>query len=96
MTSSDLQTGTQLTQDYMELIKSRTVLEEVISVLNLEMTTDDLKRYDYHNKYREYPYPDDTGRKRRSRIGAGNSRCPEGISKYQDQGNHGYRSGKHD
>ena len=42
VTSSDLQTGTQLTQDYMELIKSRTVLEEVISVLNLEMTTDDL------------------------------------------------------
>ena len=42
MTSSDLQTGTQLTQDYMELIKSRTVLEEVISVLNLDMTTDEL------------------------------------------------------
>ena len=35
VTSSDLQTGTQLTQDYMELIKSRSVLVEVISVLNL-------------------------------------------------------------
>lgn len=42
VTSSDLQTGTQLTQDYMELIKSRTVLEEVIAVLNLDMTTDEL------------------------------------------------------
>lgn len=42
VTSGDLQTGTQLTQDYMELVKSRTVLEEVISVLNLEMEPEEL------------------------------------------------------
>lgn len=42
VTSSDLQTGTQLTQDYMELVKSRTVLEDVISVLNLDMTPEEL------------------------------------------------------
>ena len=42
ITSSDLQTGTQLTQDYMELVKSRAVLEQVISVLNLDMTTSEL------------------------------------------------------
>ena len=42
VTSSDLQAGTQLTQDYMELVKSRTVLEEAIAVLNLDMTTDEL------------------------------------------------------
>lgn len=37
VTSSDLQAGTQLTKDYAELVKSRPVLEEVISVLNLDM-----------------------------------------------------------
>ena len=42
ITSADLQTGTQLTQDYTELVKSRTVLEEVISVLNLEMEPEEL------------------------------------------------------
>ncbi|MCC2255209.1 protein-tyrosine kinase [Ruminococcus sp. CLA-AA-H200] len=42
LTTSDLQTGTQLTQDYMELVKSRTVLEQVISVLNLDMTPEEL------------------------------------------------------
>lgn len=41
-TYTDLQTGTQLTKDYAELVKSRPVLEEVISVLNLDMETDEL------------------------------------------------------
>lgn len=44
VTYSDLQTSTQLTQDYMELVKSRPVLEQVIAVLNLDMTTDQLKK----------------------------------------------------
>lgn len=39
VTVNDLATGTQLTKDYMELVKSRSVLEEVIEVLNLKMTT---------------------------------------------------------
>lgn len=43
VTSTDLQTGTQLTQDYMELTKSRSVLEKVIATLNLDMTVDDLR-----------------------------------------------------
>ncbi|MGN1377018.1 MAG: YveK family protein [Dorea sp.] len=42
VTYSDLQTGTQLTKDYAELVKSRPVLEKVISVLNLDMSTDEL------------------------------------------------------
>ncbi|WP_072524733.1 YveK family protein [Clostridium sp. Marseille-P3244] len=42
VTSSDLQTGTQLTQDYMELVQSRSVLEQVISVLNLDMSVEEL------------------------------------------------------
>ena len=42
ITSSDLQTGTQLTQDYMELTKSRTVMEKVIATLNLDMTVGEL------------------------------------------------------
>lgn len=42
VTSSDLQTGTLLTKDYMEMVKSRPVLEEVIAVLNLDMTTEQL------------------------------------------------------
>lgn len=41
-TYSDLQAGTQLTKDYMELIKSRPVLERVISVLQLKQGPDEL------------------------------------------------------
>ena len=42
ITSADLQTGSQLTQDYIELTKSRVVMEEVIRTLNLDMTTAEL------------------------------------------------------
>lgn len=42
VTYTDLQTGTQLTKDYMVLIKSRPVLEQVISVLNLDMEVERL------------------------------------------------------
>lgn len=42
ITYNDLQVGTQLTKDYVELVKSRPVLEQVISVLNLDMETDEL------------------------------------------------------
>lgn len=42
LTASDLQTGTQLTQDYMELAKSRSVMEQVISRLNLDMSVEEL------------------------------------------------------
>ena len=38
LTSADMQTSTQLTKDYAELIKSRTVLEGVIAQLNLNIT----------------------------------------------------------
>lgn len=37
ITYNDLQTGSQITNDYMTLVKSRPVLEEVISELNLNM-----------------------------------------------------------
>jgi capsular polysaccharide biosynthesis protein len=43
MTLSDLQTGTQLTKDYMILVKSRPVTELVIRNLGLEMTQEDLE-----------------------------------------------------
>lgn len=39
ITTSDLQTGNMLTKDYVEMVKSRPVLEKVISVLDLDMTT---------------------------------------------------------
>lgn len=39
---NDLVTGTQLTKDYMELVKSRPVLEKTIAQLNLDMTAEDL------------------------------------------------------
>ena len=42
VTYTDLQTGTQLTKDYMELVKSRPVLEQVIAVLNLDMEPEKL------------------------------------------------------
>lgn len=42
VTYSDLQTGTQLTKDYMVLIKSRPVMEQVISALNLDMEAEEL------------------------------------------------------
>lgn len=41
-TLSDLQSSTQLTKDYMILVKSRTVTEKVISDLGLNMTNDQL------------------------------------------------------
>lgn len=44
VTYSDLQTGTQLTKDYMELVKSRPVLEQVIAVLNLDMEPGELAK----------------------------------------------------
>lgn len=43
VTYSDLQTGSQLTKDYMELVKSRPVLEKVIEQLHLDMNADKLK-----------------------------------------------------
>ena len=43
VTYTDLQTGAQLTQDYMELATSRPVLEQVIAVLNLDLTPEELK-----------------------------------------------------
>lgn len=42
ITYNDLQVGTQLTKDYVELVKSRPVLEQVIAVLNLDMEADEL------------------------------------------------------
>lgn len=42
ITSTDLQMATQLTPDYMEIAKSRTVLEKVIATLNLDMTAGEL------------------------------------------------------
>ena len=38
LTNADMQTSTQLTKDYAELIKSRTVLEGVIAQLNLDVS----------------------------------------------------------
>lgn len=44
VTYNDLQTATQLTKDYMELVTTRPVLEEVISSLGLDdVTYEDLK-----------------------------------------------------
>lgn len=43
VTYSDLQMGTQLTKDYAELIQSRSVLEEVIQQLGLNMEYEQLK-----------------------------------------------------
>lgn len=42
ITYSDLQTGTQLTKDYMTLVKSRPVTKQVISQLKLDITHEDL------------------------------------------------------
>ncbi len=43
LTYSDLQTGTQLTKDYQELVTSRPVLEEVRAELGLQIDNDELK-----------------------------------------------------
>lgn len=45
VTYSDLQTGSQLTKDYAELVKSRPVLEKVIATLDLDMEPEELKDY---------------------------------------------------
>lgn len=44
LTLSDLQSGAQLTKDYMILVKSRPVTEQVIKTLNLTMTSDELSK----------------------------------------------------
>lgn len=41
-TYTDLQTGSMLTKDYMELVKSRPVLEKTISKLKLDVTPEEL------------------------------------------------------
>lgn len=46
VTYSDLQTGTQLTKDYAELVKSRSVTEKVISQLKLNTIYTDMKNLD--------------------------------------------------
>lgn len=43
VTYSDIQVGSQLTNDYMALVKSRPVLEDTISELNLDATTKELE-----------------------------------------------------
>lgn len=43
VTYTDLQTGTQLTKDYAELVKSRTVTTKVIAELGLQDTYKDMK-----------------------------------------------------
>lgn len=42
LTNSDLQTSTLLTNDYAELIQSRTVTEAVIAQMNLDLTHEEL------------------------------------------------------
>lgn len=42
VTYTDLQTGTQLTKDYIELVKSRTVLNQVIEDLELQKSVGEL------------------------------------------------------
>ena len=42
LTVTDLQVGSRLTKDYVELVKSRTVLTQVISELNLNISTGEL------------------------------------------------------
>ncbi|MGN0132752.1 MAG: YveK family protein [Lachnospiraceae bacterium] len=46
VTYSDLQTGTQLTKDYAELVKSRSVMEKVISQLQLNGLYEDMEKID--------------------------------------------------
>lgn len=43
MTYGDLQTGTQLTKDYMTLVTSRLVIEQVIAEMGLDMSNDELR-----------------------------------------------------
>ena len=46
VTYSDLQSGTQLTKDYAELVKSRSVTEKVISQLKLNTIYTDMRELD--------------------------------------------------
>ena len=90
VTYNDLQTGTQLTKDYAELVKSRPVLEEVISVLNLDMETEELaKKITYHTDR----HPCHVHQCGRSAAEAGKRHCGRGTSgsQYPDQSDHGCR-----
>ena len=44
VTTSDLQAGSYLTKDYSELVTSRTVMEQVIALLNLDMKPEELMK----------------------------------------------------
>lgn len=44
VTYTDLQTGSQLTKDYTEMVKSRTVMNQVIADLDLQNTYKDMER----------------------------------------------------
>lgn len=49
LTYSDLQTGSQITKDYTELIKSRTVMEAVIDKLSLNEKYSDMSGINYRS-----------------------------------------------
>ncbi len=95
ITYNDLQMGTQLTQDYMQLVTSRPVLEQVIAVLNLDMEPGQLKdmisvETPEGDPYLKYPRPE-----RRSQTGQRNRRCGKRLCQYPDHGDHGRRCGQH-
>ena len=95
ITYNDLQMGTQLTQDYMQLVTSRPVLEQVIAVLNLDMEPESVKRHDLGgdaggDPYLKYPRPE-----RRSQAGQRNRRCGKRLCQHPDHGDHGRRCGQH-
>lgn len=49
VTYNDLQSGTQLTKDYAQLVKSRSVTEKVIAQLRLNTTYQDMQDIDYED-----------------------------------------------
>ena len=49
VTYNDLQSGTQLTKDYAQLVKSRSVTEKVIAQLRLNTTYPDMQDIDYED-----------------------------------------------
>ena len=49
VTYNDLQSGTQLTKDYAQLVKSRSVTEKVIAQLRLNTTYPDMEDIDYED-----------------------------------------------
>ena len=94
VTYNDLQTGTQLTKDYAELICSRFVLEEVIEQLGLSLNYEQLKANVSVSSPSDTPHHRHRGNGQRPGAGDGNGQRRAGGGHRTYSECDGHRGGK--